>query len=283
LLDDSNNDEQSLYKEVAINVSNKDDPEMLCLTIRSVFIGILLTCIMAFTYQFFAFRTSPMDLNIGSVILIAYMFGKLLSKILPEKLFKIPLNPGPFTVKELALITIMATSGSFTLYAIEAITIQRVYYNFYLSAYSAIMYIVLMHLIAFSIAGMLNRFLIWPGAMIWPKTLMSCCLMRTLNAEDEMEKTKSHWTMKRFTFFWWVVLAQFIYYWFPGYIFPLLSFFSFICLFAPDKILLSQITGAYGLGVGAIELDWNSLVAYLDSPILVPFWYIYFCFNKKIL
>ncbi|CAF1427936.1 unnamed protein product, partial [Rotaria sordida] len=40
LLNNSNDDEQSPYEEVAVNISNKDDPTMLCLTFRSVFIGI---------------------------------------------------------------------------------------------------------------------------------------------------------------------------------------------------------------------------------------------------
>ncbi|CAF4742003.1 unnamed protein product, partial [Rotaria magnacalcarata] len=41
---------------------------------------------------------------------------------------------------------------------------------------------------------------------------------------------------------------------------------------SPKNVVLSQVTGAYGLGFGAIEFDWNAWVAYLDSPILVPFW-----------
>ncbi len=272
MLDNSKNDEHSPYKEVALNTSNKDDPAMLCLTFRSVFIGILMTCLTAFTSQFFAYRTSPMDINIGIVILVSYVIGKLLYKIVPDKLFNIKLNPGPFTGKEHALITIMATSGSYTFNATEAITIQRFYYNYYLSFFNAILFIILMHLLAFPIAGIFSRFLVWPAAMIWPKALLSCGLIRTLNAEDKNDKHKARWTMKRETFFWLIVLAQFIYYWFPGYIFPLLSFFSFICMIAPNKIIFSQVTGANGLGFGALEFDWNSLVAYLDSPILVPFW-----------
>ncbi|CAF1507293.1 unnamed protein product, partial [Rotaria sordida] len=86
LLNNSNDDEQSPYEEVAVNISNKDDPTMLCLTFRSVFIGILLTCLMSFTAQFFAYRTSPLDINIGLIILLGYMLGEFISKILPEKL-----------------------------------------------------------------------------------------------------------------------------------------------------------------------------------------------------
>jgi hypothetical protein len=129
-----------------------------------------------------------------------------------------------------------------------------------------------MHLLSFSIAGILKRYLVWPASMIWPDTLLSCGLIRTLTMENDLKETGSKWTMTRSRFFSLIVLLQFVYYWLPGYIFPLLSFFSFVCMIAPHKITFSQITGANGLGIGAIELDWNAWVAYLGSPILVPFW-----------
>jgi OPT family oligopeptide transporter len=272
LLDNSNNDEQSPYEEVAANISNKDDPTMLCLTFRSVFIGIFLTCLTSFTSQFFAYRTSPLAINTGIVILLSYMIGQFVSKTVPKKIFNITLNPGQFSAKEHALITIMATSGGNTISAIETITVQRLYYNYYLDHLNGILFIIIMHLLSFSIAGILKRYLVWPASMIWPDTLLSCGLIRTLTMENDLKETGSKWTMTRSRFFSLIVLLQFGYYWLPGYIFPLLSFFSLICMIAPHKITFSQITGANGLGIGAIELDWNAWVAYLGSPILVPFW-----------
>ncbi|CAF2813919.1 unnamed protein product [Rotaria sp. Silwood2] len=268
----SNNIEQSPYEEVAVNISNTDDPTTLCLTVRSIFIGILLTCLMGFISQFFSFRTSPLDLNIGIIILLAYLLGKLMSKILPERLCHIKLNPGPFTFKEHAIITIMAASGTRTGEGVETIIIQRLHYKHHLNHVNSVLFLITMHFIAISISGVLRRYLIWPAFMIWPKTLMSCSLIRTLINEDEFNKDNSRWKMSRSKCFWLIVLFQFVWYWFPGYIFPLLSFFSLICFMAPKNIILSQITGTYGLGLGAIEFDWNALVAYLDSPILVPFW-----------
>ncbi|CAF4968829.1 unnamed protein product, partial [Rotaria sp. Silwood1] len=173
---------------------------------------------------------------------------------------------------EHALITIMATSGTTTTFAIKAITVQRIYYNYPVTHVNGILFISVMHLLAFSIAGILKRYLVWPASMIWPKTLMSCCLMRTLNIENQTETTKTRWTMSRSKFFWLVVLFQFLWYWFPGYIFPLLSMFSFICMIAPHNIVFSQITGANGLGLGVLQFDWNACVSFFDSPILVPFW-----------
>ncbi|CAF1503131.1 unnamed protein product, partial [Rotaria sordida] len=164
LLNNSNDDEQSPYEEVAVNISNKDDPAMLCLTFRSVFIGILLTCLMSFTSQFFDYRTSPLDINIGLIILLGYMLGEFMSNFLPEKLFNMTINPGSFSVKEHALITIMATSGITTSYAIQVITVQRIYYNYYNTHVNAILFILVINLLAFSISGILKRYLIWPAS-----------------------------------------------------------------------------------------------------------------------
>lgn len=125
-------------------------------------------------------------------------------------------------------------------------------------------------------AGIMRRFLVWPGAMIWPANLVNCALFRTLHndkQDEEDNQEKSRWTMGRLKFFLCAFLCQFLWYWFPGYIFPVLSLFSWICIIKPDNIILSQLTGIHGLGIGAIEFDWNSIVSFLGSPIVVPFWY----------
>jgi hypothetical protein len=166
-LNNSNDDEQSPYEEVAINISNKDDPETICLTFRSVFSGVLLTCGASFTTQFFSLRTLPLDVDNGVVILLSYIIGQLMSRILPEKLFNITLNPGPFSTKEHALITIMAISGLTTSDAVDTIIIQRLYYKYYLNHFNAILFLIIYNLFGLSIAGILKRFLIWPASMLY--------------------------------------------------------------------------------------------------------------------
>ncbi|CAF0942425.1 unnamed protein product [Adineta steineri] len=272
LLGPTNDNQQSPYEEVAINVPNHDDPTVLCLTFRSVFAGILLIFIKPFTDQLFYLRTLPLSLDIGIIILLSFMIGKFLEKILPEKVFNMTVNPKPFSVKEHTLAVIMAMSADGTHYTVQAIAVQRVYYNYYLHHFNAIIFMITFQLFALSIAGILKRYLVWPGAMIWPKTLMTCCVIRTLHNEDETELNQSRWTMSRFKFFWLMLLFQFLWYWFPGYIFPLLASFSFVCMIAPNNLIFSQITGANGLSIGALQFDWNAWVSFLDSPIFVPFW-----------
>ncbi|CAF4486983.1 unnamed protein product, partial [Didymodactylos carnosus] len=39
-----------------------------------------------------------------------------------------------------------------------------------------------------------------------------------------------------------------------------------------NNIVLGQLTGFYGLGIGALQFDWQSVTAFLQSPILYPWW-----------
>ncbi len=109
----------SPYPEVNINVSNQDDPTLPCLTFRSIFIGLLFTCIFSFVNQFFVFRTLPISLGMTIAQLLSYPMGRTMAAILPSRKFTIfnerwgfSLNPGPFSIKEHCVITTMANAGS---------------------------------------------------------------------------------------------------------------------------------------------------------------------------
>ncbi|CAF4541035.1 unnamed protein product, partial [Rotaria socialis] len=109
-------DEQSPYEEVAANVSNKDDRDMPCLTLRSWIISLLFTCLLSFVNQFFWYRTSPLFVGVIVAQLLSHLLGKIMAKVLPRRTFKVwrwgfCLNPGPFTIKEHCIITAMASAA----------------------------------------------------------------------------------------------------------------------------------------------------------------------------
>lgn len=118
---DNDFDEQSPYEEVAANVSNKDDSNTPCLTLRAWIISLLFTCLFSFVNQFFWYRTSP--LFVGGLVaqLLSHLLGKIMAKLLPRRKFKIwrwsiCLNPGPFTAKEHCIITAMASAAGVSLH-----------------------------------------------------------------------------------------------------------------------------------------------------------------------
>ncbi len=154
------------------------------------------------------------------------------------------------------------------------ITIQRLFYKRTINFGFGILFLITSQILGYGMAGIMRKFLVWPAAMIWPANLVNCALFRTLHEDqqDEDNNEKKRWTMSRLRFFFFAFFFQFLWYWFPGYIFPVLSLFSWICMIKPNNIILSQLTGIYGLGIGSIELDWNAWVSFLGSPIVVPYW-----------
>nr|POF10926.1 oligopeptide transporter 7 [Quercus suber] len=65
--------------------------------------------------------------------------------------------------------------------------------------------------------------------------------------------------------------VSFAYYVFPGYLFPMLTSFSWICWIFPTSVLAQQLgSGLHGLGIGALGFDWSSVSSYLGSPLASP-------------
>ena len=62
--------------------------------------------------------------------LVSLPMGRALAYVLPDvEIFGLPLNPGPFTVKEHVLVTVMASVGYSSAYATDIIAVQRVFYK----------------------------------------------------------------------------------------------------------------------------------------------------------
>ncbi|KAG8929395.1 hypothetical protein FRC01_004403 [Tulasnella sp. 417] len=116
-------EEDSPYPEVRASVSNTDDPDMPTLTFRMWFIGIILSAIRASFNFFFYLRWPSPWISEVLVIVLAYPLGKGLDSLLPIRYWTIPLcipvvggqtfslNPGPFNIKEHALISIMSEAA----------------------------------------------------------------------------------------------------------------------------------------------------------------------------
>ncbi|CAF1556776.1 unnamed protein product, partial [Adineta steineri] len=214
--------EQASDEEVAANVSNIDDPNMLVLTFRSWFLGLLFTCLLSFVNQFFWYRTSPLFVGTLVAQLLTYPLGKGMAKMLPKRKFKIfrwsfSLNPGPFTIKEHCIITAMANATCSTAYAIDVLTALRIFYKRTLHPLLGIIFVITSQILGYGIAGIMRKFLVWPSAMIWPANLVNCALFRTLHEDregvdinEEGGNTESRWKMSRLRFFFLASFCQFL-------------------------------------------------------------------------
>ncbi|KAF9187013.1 hypothetical protein BGZ50_002181 [Haplosporangium sp. Z 11] len=257
-------EENSPIPEVAAIVSNKDDPSTPVLTFRFWVMAVLFSIILSFFNQFFWFRTHPMTISTLVIQLLSYPFGKFLAKVLPAG----RLNPGPFNIKEHVLVALTANCAGGTAYAVDIIVIQKVFYHQDFGFLANFLLILCTQMLGYGMAGVLRRYLVYPAAMIWPANLVQVALFNTLHKDEEL--APGQWT--RFRFFLVATFAMFCYQWIPGFLFPVISSIAWICWIKPDNLVLSQITGAGGLGVGAISLDWNNIVAFLGSPLIVPWW-----------
>ncbi|KAI8604603.1 OPT family small oligopeptide transporter [Dissophora ornata] len=265
--------EISPIPEVAAVVSNTDDPSIPCMTFRFWVMGLISILALSFINQFFFFRESPMTVGSLVIQLISYPIGQFMARVLPTqplRLFKFEfsLNPGPFNVKEHVLITIMANCGAGTAYAVDIIVIQRVFYKQDFGFIANLLLILTTQLVGYGMAGILRRYLVYPAAMIWPSNLVTVALFNTLHSRENL--SPGQWTRQKF--FAVFSIASFCYYWIPAYIFPVVTSLALFCYIDPTNVVLSQLTGSHGLGMGVISLDWNTITAFLGSPLITPYW-----------
>ncbi|KDO78544.1 hypothetical protein CISIN_1g004659mg [Citrus sinensis] len=268
-------EERCPIEEVALIVPETDDPTMPVMTFRAWFLGLTSCTLLIFLNTFFTFRTQPLTISAILMQIAVLPIGKFMARILPNKEFQVlgwrfSLNPGPFNIKEHVIITIFANCGvSFgggDAYSIGAITVMKAYYKQSLNFLCGLLIVLTTQILGYGWAGMLRRYLVDPVEMWWPSNLAQVSLFRALHEKESKSKG-----LTRMQFFLIVLAASFAYYSLPGYLFPILTFFSWVCWAWPHSITAQQIgSGYHGLGIGAFTLDWAGISAYHGSPLVTP-------------
>ncbi|KAG0095796.1 hypothetical protein BGZ93_005425, partial [Podila epicladia] len=267
-----NEEDDSPIEEVRVTVPNSDDPSIPCNTFRMWFLGLIFTGIISFVNQFFYLRQTQISIGYSVVALVSLPLGHFMAKVLPTRQFSIgnwsfSLNPGPFSIKEHVLIGTMTAANTGTAYAVDIVILQKLFYNDEKPFIAGLLLVLTTQITGFALAGALRKFLVRPAHMIWPTTLVYASLFRSLHHTSE--KPEDEGRMPRMKYFLLVTLGSFLYYWFPGYIFPTIGMISWICWINPDNIILSQLTGSDGLGIGTIALDWSA-ASYYVTPLVTP-------------
>ncbi|KAJ6823680.1 oligopeptide transporter 3 [Iris pallida] len=262
-------------EEVALVVPETDDPSLPVLTFRAWVLGTASCVVLIFLNTFFTFRTQPLVISAILMQIAALPAGRFMASALPEREVRVlgrgfSLNPGPFNMKEHVIITIFAncgvSPGGGDAYSIGAITVMKAYYRQGLGFLCALIIVLTTQLLGYGWAGMLRRYLVDPAEMWWPSNLAQVSLFRALHEKDLRREG-----LTRMQFFLIFLLASFMYYALPGYLFPILTFFSWICWAWPHNITAQQVgSGYHGLGVGAFTLDWAGICAYHGSPLVTP-------------
>ncbi|KAL7243054.1 hypothetical protein ACSBR1_015462 [Camellia fascicularis] len=272
-------EERCPVEEVALVVPETDDPSLPVMTFRAWFLGITSCTLLIFLNTFFIYRTQPLTISAILMQIAVLPIGKFMASTLPTRNFNLfgwsfSFNPGPFNMKEHVIITVMANCGvSFgggDAYSIGAITTMKAYYKQSLSFLCALLIVLTTQILGYGWAGILRRYLVDPLEMWWPANLAQVSLFRALHEKETKKKG-----LTRMQFFLIFLGASFVYYAFPGYLFPILTFFSWVCWAWPHSITAQQIgSGYHGLGVGAFTLDWAGISAYHGSPLVSPWFSI---------
>lgn len=180
------------------------------------------------------------------------------------------LAQGRWNEKEHSCVYISSNVSFGFAFATDVIVEQVKFYNQEASITYQLLLILSTQILGYTFAGLARRFLVRPGGMIWPGTLMSAAMFTTLHKEEN--KVANGWRISRWKFFFIVWLSSFLFYFLPGLLMPALSYFSVITWFAPKNVIVANLFGvASGLGLFPVTFDWAQ-IAYIGSPLLTPFW-----------
>ena len=264
-------DVEELPKVVREIVPLEDDPTIPVLTFRYFILSIIFIIPGAFIDTMNSFRTTSAAYSIFFVQIASHWCGKWLARILPNKQvgfgrLSFNLNPGPWSIKATALITITANSGATGSMGTNPLALAELFYGETVNPAVAIFFMWMIVFIGYSFAGIARNFLLYDPQFTWPQALMQTTLFQTQSKSDKDAKQAS----KQMKVFFFVLIGLCIWQFFPEYIFPMTSSLAFLCWVAPENYTANFIgSGLGGMGFLNLSLDWSNITS---SIMLYPYW-----------
>ncbi|SCZ96655.1 BZ3500_MvSof-1268-A1-R1_Chr4-4g07521 [Microbotryum saponariae] len=205
------------------------------------------------------FKFRPQGLDVSALFLFGVAWYKLLPKAERGKFWAV-LNPGPFNIKEHVCITVMAGAGAIGALALPAFAAERMYYDIVPNKAMAILTLLSSQFFGYGLAGLFRSVVVYPTYAVWPELIPTVALVDTLNRDQNLAVQKH-----RYKVFWIVLAIAFAWEWFPQVIAPTLTGFSVFCLANRTNSNFTRLfggtTGAEGLGLFSVSLDWLSITS----------------------
>ncbi|AGO10609.1 AaceriABR156Wp [[Ashbya] aceris (nom. inval.)] len=269
-------EDDSPYPEVRAAVPSFDDTTMLQNTVRMWTIGLVMATLGSAINMLFSMHSPTMSVSTFVTSMLAWPIGQAWYRFVPNVRLFGPLggpylNPGPFSLKEHALITVMGNIafGSGAAYATDILLTMNMFYQRDYGWAFDLLAIWSTQCIGFSLAGLCYKILVVPPSMIFPSSLVQCTFLS--NMHINRNSVVNGWKITRLNFFLVVFAAGFVYYWLPGYLFQALSSFAWVTWIAPENVVINQVFGSTsGLGLLPITFDWNQIAGYVGSPLVPP-------------
>lgn len=260
-----------LPKVIRESVPLEDDPNIPVMTFRYFILSTIFIVPGAFLDTMNSYRTTSAVYSIFFVQIVSHWAGKWLSKNLPKRNvhvlgFKFNLNPGPWSIKETAMITITANSGATGNLATNAISLAELHFNEKVDALIAILFMWAIVFIGYSYAAIAKSFVLYDPQFTWPQALMQTTL---LQSQARSDKDSRHGSMQMKIFFY-VLIGVTVWEFLPEFVFPLTSSLALLCWIAPYNKTINFIgSGMGGMGVLNFSLDWANITS---SIMLYPYW-----------
>ncbi|CAN8096086.1 unnamed protein product [Discula destructiva] len=262
---DFNSDEFADIPELVRNVvSFEDDPTLPVITFRSVLLSVVFCVLGSFVSQLAYFRTTTAAFPVFFVILASQPLGKLLARVLPDYTvplgrYSFSLNPGPFSVKEHAIIGIAANSGTQGQWATFLPTNAALYYGITMSPALALFFGWGASLLGFAYAGMVRKILVDDPEFIFPPSLQQVTLYRSMEGTSTIYSAIAK---KKMSIFYMVFIVTFAWQFLPEFVFPMAAALAPLCWFAPNSHNVNFLgAGVKGIGLLNITLDWSNITS----------------------
>lgn len=266
------------YVEVKAAVKFEDGGEVAN-TIRAWVLGVIVSTIITALNMFLSMRSPAIAVPVVVPLLIVYPCGVMWAKNMPKRQFQtfgIPrtLNTGPFTIKEHAVMTLMANVTNGYAYSTDALLALKAksLYNLNIGWGFQIIFTLSSQLLGLAISLLFRRYIVWPAPLLWPGNFSTTSLLYTLHNKSRSNPLQANgWQISRYRWFVILTSASFVYYWFPGVIWQGLSVFAFVTWIWPNNATINQLFGGFtGLSLIPLTFDWTYVSAYLGNPLLAP-------------
>ncbi|QLL34147.1 hypothetical protein HG536_0F04740 [Torulaspora globosa] len=269
----------SPYPDVRDAVPVGDDPGIVLNHWRTWFLTTVFVVVFAGVNQFFSLRYPTLEISFLVAQVVCFPIGKALA-LLPDWKCKrcsfFNLNPGPFTKKEHAVVTIAVALTSSTAYACYILNAQVSFYHMNLNAGYQLLLVWTSQMIGYGAAGLTRRWIVNPASCIWPQTLISVSMFDSLHSRSVEKTIANGWRISRYRLFFYVLIGSFLWYWVPGFLFKGLSYFN-IVLWGPKtrhNFVVNALFGVNsGIGLLPLSFDYTQVSQAMSGSVFAtPFW-----------
>jgi len=242
-----------------------DDPSLVALTFRFWVLSTFFAILGSVIQQYYMFRAASGTFSIYFVNLASYGMGTAMARTLPTKKwtigsFSLSLNPGPFNIKEHALIGIAVSSASTAAYAIYVLSVMDLFLHYRVNALGAMILITTTQCLGYGMAGTLRKYLVYPAEMVWWSNLVQVVFYNAMHNTDELKSKKMMRGWSYMKYFWVFCIGMFLYEFIPQFFAPMLIYFDWICWFNPFDYnfwaLFSSHSGG-GVGIFSLTFEWT--------------------------